>query len=319
MSWRSKYAIEMFNTFLGGKLNQEALSYLEYSLYDLHVKRRGKDVFRELKEEYKRSLKMEPVDYIRNFKQFLQFKNAEELSKYRRFNANIINVKKMLYEKFLLFFNIDELIESYPILNHYRYKFLEQLIKISATKFKMNYKVKFIDRQPVRDDNEKMTDRGNLIDMHYEMVYFQNIFKLERKDDNIILNFNTPLGKLIIHNMLIVDTDWMPIDALKLSKNAYFMYKRFILNKVAGKHKAEKIELKYDEIAAFLDYKWKNESGVNKKFEESFDDMKENGLILNYKRKKRFKSRIYELHFEKKKPVQKKKEGDEEKGLKMIA
>jgi hypothetical protein len=89
--------------------------------------------------------------------------------------------------------------------------------------------------KPTFDDNGKREDQGQLIDLYYQMRDFQQLFNMELKDDIVILNFNTPLGKLVIHNMLILDTDWLPMNALRLSKNAYFLYKRFVLNKRSGK------------------------------------------------------------------------------------
>ena len=100
--------------------------------------------------------------------------------------------------------------------------------------------------------------------------------------------------------MLILDTDWCPVGAMSLSKNAYFIYKRFVLNRVSGKRRAKTIELKFDELKALLDVKWKNNSGIYKIIERSLKNMVQNGVIAGFRYNKNFANkRHYELYFEK--------------------
>ena len=134
------------------------------------------------------------------------------------------------------------------------------------------------------------------------MHEFQHLFELSISGEKVTINFNTPLGKLVFYNMLILDTDWWPIQALPLTKNAYFIYKRFIMYKRSGKFKSKNIVLKLDEVKEFLDMNWSNNRGINIIIVKALDDMVRNGLVEDYKINKiRPKQRFYELRFESKK------------------
>ena len=97
-------------------------------------------------------------------------------------------------------------------------------------------------------------------------------------EDKIILNFDTPLGKLVLHNMLVLDTDWLPVGAVDLPKNAYFLYKRFVLNRISGRRKSKNIEIKYADAKSFLDLKWDNDRGVHGIIAKALGDIVEKGL-----------------------------------------
>jgi len=155
-------------------------------------------------------------------------------------------------------------------------------------------------QKPTFDENGKVDGRGQLIDLHYRMNEFQQLFEVAAaRKDSIVFNFKSPLGKLIIHNMLILDTDWCPVEAMSLSKNAYFIYKRFILNCTAGRRKAKTIELKLDELKTFLDLKWTNDRGIHRIIKATIENLKQNGLIVKSDNNKKVaKQRNYELHFE---------------------
>ena len=145
---------------------------------------------------------------------------------------------------------------------YYRYTLIDHLKKIGQTRFKMTYKVKYMSQRPIFDEKGKRVDAGQLIDLNYRMRDFQHLFEVVTAGkEEIVLNFDTPLGKLILRNMFILDTDWSPVEAALLSKNAYFIYKRFAFNKVFGRRKAKTLELKFDELKAFLDLKWSNDHG----------------------------------------------------------
>ena len=136
--------------------------------------------------------------------------------------------------------------------------------------------------------------------MHYQMWDFQHLFKLNFTEDKIILNFDTPLGKLVLHNMLVLDTDWIPVEALELPKNAYFLYKRFVLNRVSGRRKSKNIEIKYADAKAFLDLKWDNDRGVHGIIAKALGHIVENGLAEGLEwRGSPVSRRIYILRFEK--------------------
>jgi len=82
-------------------------------------------------------------------------------------------------------------------------------------------------------------------------------------------------------------------------KNAYFIYKRFILNSIAGRRKAKIIDLKVGELKTFLDFKWSNDRGIHGIIKTAITNLEKNGLIVESDNNKKVaKHRIYELHFE---------------------
>ena len=277
-SWRSKKTLQVINGFSREIINPDTISFLSLSPFEAYKECMGYDIFKVLREQYDYYLKVNQDQMeVMTFKQFVETEfanNPEYQHYYAKMSSNVEN----LYQDNKL--TVLTLLEAYPSLKRYRYKLPDYLKKISQTKFKMNYKVKYMARKPTFDDSGKLLDRGELIDLNYQMRNFQQLFNTEVKDGKIILNFKTPLGKLVIHNMLIMDTDWLPLDALKLSKNAYFLYKRFVLNKRSGKFKASKIELEFEDLKTFLDIKWSNNRGVYAIIAKALNDMKQKGLIL---------------------------------------
>jgi hypothetical protein len=98
-----------------------------------------------------------------------------------------------------------------------------------------------------------------------------------------MLNFDTPLGKFILHNMQILDTDWCPVEAMRLSKNSYFIFKRFILNASAGKRRSETIDIKFDALRSFLDFNGANIGGIFAAIKKALDELTTNQLIIGYR------------------------------------
>jgi hypothetical protein len=121
---------------------------------------------------------------------------------------------------------------------------------------------------------------------------------LDLQKDRIELNFNTPLGKTILHNTFMLDTDWIPENAFELSKNAYFIYKRFILNRISGKNKPKEIRLWFEDIKSFLDMHWGNDRGIHSTIDKAFKDMLAKGLVKGYSWNKDYGYRQYRLSFE---------------------
>ena len=126
---------------------------------------------------------------------------------------------------------------------------------------------------------------------------FQEIFISKIHDDKITVNFKSPLGKMILHNTIILNTDWISEKAMTLKKNAYFIYKKFILNRVAGKNKAKEIILWYEDIKAALDLKGKNNSGNYTIIEGAFGEIQKKGLMKKYTWKRIANQRRYKLDF----------------------
>ena len=156
-----------------------------------------------------------------------------------------------------------------------------------------------MESKPKYDEKGKSLERGKMVDIHYQMQEFQNIFYVDGDKRNFVLNFKSPLGKFIIHNTLIMDTDWCPVEAMALSKNAYFLFKRFVLNKVSGKHKAETITLNFNDLKTYLDVSWSNGRGVHQMIAKALTDMVEKGVVSSYQENRNHgRERAYELTFD---------------------
>ena len=79
-----------------------------------------------------------------------------------------------------------------------------------------------------------------------------------------------------------------------------------------GKHKAKTLELKFEDLKAFLDLKWSNNSGVHSIIEKALNSMLQNKLIAGYRTNKNLvKKRSYNIYFENEvKDLEEKKEED---------
>ncbi len=195
--------------------------------------------------------------------------------------------------------SIPNLYKNYPILCKYNKKLYEYVAKIAETKFKLNYKVKCLIKAPEYNQKGKRTHPGTMIDAFYEMDDFQQIFSVDLKEDQFMLNFKSPLGKMVLHNMLVLDTDWVPDEVFELGKNAYFIYKRFILNRISGNNPPGEIELWFEEISTFLDLNGKNVSSIYSAIDQALQEICNKGLIKDYSWNKNYtKQRQYKLIFD---------------------
>jgi hypothetical protein len=297
-SWRTKISIECVGSHLGGLINHENISLLDAPLYDAFIKHYGKDVFGEIKKEYRKSRLENPETAYKTFKDHLGYWNRYKFEEYRKFKSKLNNMASTFREDYEIGCNLIDMFEHYSFLRQYRYTLKKHLEKIASTRFRMRYKVKLIGRKPAFDDEGNRIDKGQLVDLYYMMKDFQNIFSVRFDGNFAIFNFNTPLGKIIIHNMLILDTDWLPISAMKLKKNAFFLYKRFVMNKRSGKYKSRAIKLTFEDIVSFLDMKWSNNSAVHKLIMAAIKDMLSNGLVDDFQwRRYSPTNRVYELKF----------------------
>jgi hypothetical protein len=303
-SWRSRNVIEK----TAGSfelIKPEIISYMSMSPKEAYAKHYDQRVFENLKKRYEESKRYDPERAKSiSFEQFVD-QHFEQNGGYKSFVEEC--GQKATVFHYDSPFNIDrvKICENYDILNKYRYTLDEYLRSIAATKFKLNYKIKYLQRPPQYDDNGKRTDKGELIDLHYRMREFQHLFLVNFTEDKIILNFDTPLGKLVLHNMLVLDTDWIPVEALELPKNAYFLYKRFVLNRVSGRRKSKNVEIKYADAKAFLDLNWDNDRGVHGIIAKALGHIVENGLAEGLEwRGSPVSRRIYTLRFEKREKEQ---------------
>jgi hypothetical protein len=261
---------------------------------DAYTKKLGYDVVANLKEIYEND---DNLKRRLTFEQYVDH-NFENNSGYQDFLKSMTENGSPLNFDLKITFGYLTLLKKFPFLEAYKYTLFDYIKKIEATKFKLNYKIKYIESRPNYDEKGKLVERGRLVDLHYKMRDFQNIFFVEGDKRNFKLNFKSPLSKLVIYNTLIMDTDWFPVEALALSKNAYFLFKRFVLNKVSGKHKAESITLNFDDAKTFLDFSWSNDRGVHKAIVKALTDMVEKGLVSGYQQNRNHGwERSYDLSF----------------------
>jgi hypothetical protein len=308
-SWRSKEVIEFVGQFFGGIINPETIRFLSSSPYDAFSMHIGENVIEQVKKDYQYYANpMVERDHYMTFDQYLK-NHFQSDPVYQLFIEKMQQQVKTLLNDSPISIIISKLFEDYP-LEKYRYKLIDHLKIISQTKFKMTHKVKYIAQAPKFSDKGKRTDKGRLIDLNYEMHDFQNIFEVRVEKDDLVLNFNTPLGKMILHNMFILDTDYCPFEVMNLSKNAYFIYKRFILNRVAGANKATSIELNFNELKKFLNVRWGNDSGVYRIIQTALRDLEKNDLIGGFTfEKHHIDRRRYKVHF--RKALEKHEESDD--------
>jgi hypothetical protein len=231
---------------------------------------------------------------------------------YQELTAKMDEEISYFYVDLPIEFPVSDFFKRYPILEKYKYTLHDHVKKISETKFQMNYKIKYMEQEPEFDEKGKLISRGKMNEMHYAMKDFQQIFMVKFEDDIIRINFKSPLGKMILRNILILDTDWIPEAALSLNKNAYFLYKRFVLNRVSAKSKPPGVKMWFEDIKKFLDMKPKRDSAIYATIKTAFKEMLQKGLINGYTWKKYADQRQYRLSFEShKKEVENKQDTDE--------
>jgi hypothetical protein len=310
-SWRSKKTVEVIDRFSNGRIKPETIDQLSYSPLEAYIKNCGYDLVGKMKEVYD-NLKNQKVEYTKehSFEDYMNYQ-LDNNREYQGFKEQQHKLLQDFHTDYKATLKIPDLFENYSILSRYKYNWVKHLKRIADTRFKMTYKVKFMSESPEYNDEGKLVSRGNLIDLYYRMPDLQHIVLAKVEGDQLNLNFNTPLGKLVLHNTLIMDTDWMPVEAANLSKNAYFLFKRFVLNKRYGKYKAESIPLKFDEMRSYLDLRWSNDRGVHAAFASAFDDMIDKGLLEGYTvRGKPVARRVYTLKFPHREKKKVRKDGD---------
>jgi hypothetical protein len=317
-SWRSKKVMEVTDRAGGALFTPLNLSCLNRKLLEAYSINEGRNVEEDKKSEYENRGLASQMPFEQYFEAYL--KDNEE---YHEFVATMDERIANLYSDLPIGFDLSNLFKRYPFLERYKYSLRDHVKRISETKFKMSYQIKYIEAEPEYDKNGKQISRGKLSNLYYEMTDFQQIFTAEFKDDIIDINFKSPLGKMILRNILILDTDWIPEAAMTLTKNAYFLYKRFVLNRVSAKKKPKEkkkttvIELWFEDIKKFLDMNPSRNSAIYATIGTAFKEMVQKGLITGYTWKKYADQRKYQLSFESHKKEPRNKQDNDDKVLKL--
>ena len=293
-SWRAEKVSIRTSQLIKGAINPENLSYMNQSPIDAYCGYMSEDLIGNLRRTYEITSGAD----ISDDSAFERYVNAhfDRDSGYQHYKEDM-DVKIAAFNDDVLFkIDIFSLFKDYPFLIKYRYDLTKHIQKIAKTAFLMNYKVKYITIPPVRNKIGKMTNRGRQDDIYYEMKEFQPIFSVDIDKEFVNVHFKSTLGKLILHNTLMMDTDWAPEEVFELSKNAYFIYKRFIFNSAVAKKKKEMIPLWFDDIKSFLDLKSKNNTYVHKEIiVKSLEEIQKMGLIRGYEWIKHYKQKQYRV------------------------
>lgn len=295
-SWRSKSVIEVNKNFAGALFNPVALKFLSGKPVDAFSMHEGYDVEATEKDNYAGISDGEGRTFEEYFKDYL--KNND---RYNMFKSDMIEKISLFADDIHFSLSIPNLFKNYPVLRQHPYKYdLAKIVqKIANTKFKMNYKVKCLLKAPEYNKKGRRTNAGTMIDALYEMNDYQQIFSVDLDEDHFKFNFKSPLGKLILHNMILLDTDWIEDEVLELGKNSYFIYKRFVLNRISGKNPPAAIELWFEDIKTFLDLKGKNVSSIYSAINKALKEIRNQGLIKDYNWNKNYtKQRQYKLFFD---------------------
>ena len=291
-SWRTKKVLDADKNFQKSVFSPSAIGSISIDPIDAFLNN-GNEKLREREREIYDG--REEWDKPPTFKDHLK-SHFEYDYDYLVFLDTYKESSSFIHADLKLALPFEDLFENYEILSNYKYKFPGLLQKIADTKFKMDYKVKYIEQEPTFDDKEKALTKGVMIDSVYQMKEFESLFGVEINRDSFTLNLSSPLGKMVLHNMIILDTDWIEKEVLTLSKNAYFIYKKFILNRFAAKNKVNEIVLWYDQMKTFLDMNWKNDSGNYTVINKALDEIRHKGLIQDYNWNRNFaKQRQYRI------------------------
>jgi hypothetical protein len=293
-SWRSKKAIDVVKKFSRGKISPTVVSFMNMPPREAYIEKSGWDIIGAYKEEYDYFKERGQIEISLDELIDRKFEHDDGYKEFLKENEENFSAFSSDYP---IRINFLEMLDAYPFLDDYRYNFKTHLKKVAETKFQMNYKIKYVEQEPTYNDSGKMDGRGRMIDIHYKMHDYQNLFDVDIDKSKILLNFNTPLGKFVIHNTLLLDTDWCPYEALSLSKNAYFLFKRFVISKRMGKYKSKEIMLSFEEIKSFLDLNSSLERHDNKIIVDALRDMERNSLMKSFNAIKRAGKRRYELRF----------------------
>jgi hypothetical protein len=292
-SWTEANVVKLTSNFLNGAITPENLSYMSGSSIDAYCEDKNEDIIGNLKSIYVENSGSDDIDD----RAFARYVNAhfETDPGYQYFKQQM-DAKVVIFNDDILFrLNIMKLYKNYPFLIKYQQSDLSKHIqKIGETSFQMNHKVKYMTILPVRNEKGNWSKKGKQIDIYYNMKGFEPIFLVDIGKEHITVNFKSPLGKLILQNTLMLDTDWPPEEALELSKNAYFIYKRFVLNSAVAKKKKEMIRLWFDDIKSFLDLRSQDNTYIHKKIiVRALEEMQQRGLIFGYNWNKHYKQKQY--------------------------
>jgi hypothetical protein len=174
--------------------------------------------------------------------------------------------------------NLQHIAEKYSIFFRGRRKeYIKTLIRRTAeVKFTLEYPVRVpLVRHIKKGDGLLPIIKG--VDLESVKVENENIFNVEFNGDSVRVIYNTLLGNIFFHNLLTLNTDWFEENYLKLDGYASAIYRRFFVTRSGNK--VDTLPIK--QIVDYFD--WSKSSRYPEVIKSAFEDIKNAGLIADYK------------------------------------
>ena len=187
-TWWDKNVVDMNNNFLMGIINPKVISFLSLPPRDAYIKKAGFDDYKFLKEKYIDLKRSTTLDC--SYEEFID-KEFEGNREYQEYLEEMQVKKNVLYGNSIINIDIMKYLETYFFLEKYKRSLRDYLKRIEETKFKLKYKIKYLQIQPTYKDDDRVDSKGVRIDIFYEMNDYQSIFKVDFTDAKIVLNFDS--------------------------------------------------------------------------------------------------------------------------------
>jgi hypothetical protein len=247
-------------------------------------------------QKYKRYIQVErlvlELEELRKKTQLDEAK-TEEYNKYLREKSELINdlgyylselndIRDLIIgnaiKSYYIDLNLQHIAKKYSIFFRGRRKeYIKTLIRRTA-------EVRFTFEYPVRVPLIKHIKKGDDllpiikgVDLESVKVENENIFNVEFNGDSVRVIFNTLLGNLFFHNLLTLNTDWFEEDYLKLNGYASAIYRRFFVTRSGNK--VDQLPIK--NVVEY--FGWSKNSRYPEVIKRAFEDIKNAGLIADYK------------------------------------
>lgn len=176
---------------------------------------------------------------------------------------------------------------------------LDLLLETSRVEFQLEFPVMMMKRSKNKNVFEQQYFEMTIFSRPYEMGYVNT----RVRKDGIVqgrtydIYINTILGELFAHNLLTQNYDMVSNNLYNLPASAQIFYRHFLLH-----HNFTHIEIYFDTIKSRMNLKDKNRTNlINSLERNTFEPLKRNGLILDYKQRDGLKGLKYEFTLPEKK------------------
>jgi hypothetical protein len=208
------------------------------------------------------------ADYIRNFSKFYHQKEIEE----KFLKSNSFDVVKIEFSK-------DELY-AYPCMRNFHFKKIAQLFEdLSELVITANIEVVYYNKtrkQNFDSDNFQAKERNKNNYKKMSLIFNEvNFFEFEYINKNCFtLLLKNVLGNLLLHNCIMLNHIYVPVEFYTLSKYAQFLYRKVITNHFDNYH-----EYPLELIAEWLNLRNNTITQLNKKVAGVLEELKQFGYV----------------------------------------